>query len=62
MADMGDVNPTDRPAAYEDIQEKIEKRVETIKASSEYPHNFTGQMVEDFEWVLGLINENGGSE
>lgn len=23
---------------------------------SYYPHNFTGQMVEDFEWVLSLLN------
>ena len=62
MPDMGDINPTDRLAVYEDMQEKIEKRVEAIKASSEYPHNFTGQMVEDFEWVLGLISGNGGGK
>lgn len=26
------------------------------KAVSYYPHNFTGQMVEDLEWVLSQIN------
>lgn len=61
MPDMGDINPTDRLAAYEGMQEKIEERVEVIKSSSEYPHNFTGQMVEDLEWVLGLINGSGGA-
>ena len=43
-------------AKYEDMQEKIEKRIEEIKATSYYPHNFTGQMAEDFEWVLSLLN------
>lgn len=43
-------------ATYEDAQEKIEKRLEEIKKSSCYSHNFTGQMVEDFEWVLGLLD------
>lgn len=46
----------DRLAKYEDMHEKIEKRIEEIKSASDYPHNFTGQMVEDFEWVLGLLN------
>ena len=41
---------------YEDMQEKIEQRIEEIKATSYYPHNFTGQMVDDFEWVLSLLN------
>lgn len=41
---------------YENAQEKIEKRIQEIKACSYYPHNFTGQMVEDFEWVLKVLN------
>lgn len=45
-----------RLAAYENMHEKIIKRIEEIKAASYYPHNFTGQMVEDFEWVLSQIN------
>lgn len=43
-------------AKYEDMQEKIEKRIEEIKGTSYYPHNFTGQMVDDLEWVLSLLN------
>ena len=46
----------DRLAKYEDAHERIEKRIEEIKSVSYYPHNFTGQMVEDLEWVLGLLN------
>lgn len=45
-----------RLAKYEDMHEKIKKRIEEIKSTSYYPHNFTGQMVEDLEWVLGLLN------
>nr|WP_302144127.1 hypothetical protein [uncultured Schaedlerella sp.] len=45
-----------RLAKYEDMHEKIEKRIEEIKSTSYYPHNFTGQMAEDLEWVLGLLN------
>lgn len=41
---------------YEDMREKVEERIERHKKSSDYPHNFTGQMVEDFEWVLSLLN------
>jgi hypothetical protein len=41
---------------YEDMQEKVEERIEELKKSSDYPHNFKGQMVEDFEWVLGMLN------
>ena len=41
---------------YENMCEKIENRIENIKSSSDYPHNFTGQMVEDFEWVLSQLN------
>lgn len=46
----------DKLARYENMQERIEKRIEEIKAVSYYPHNYTGQMVEDFEWVLSLLN------
>lgn len=41
---------------YENMQEIIEKRIADIKASSDYPHNFKGQMVEDLEWVIRKIN------
>lgn len=41
---------------YEDAYEKVEKRIEEIKSASYYPHNFTGQMAEDLEWVLSLLN------
>ena len=44
-----------RLAAYENMHERIIKRIEEIKATSYYPHNFTGQMVEDLEWVLNQI-------
>lgn len=47
----------ERLADYEDMQEALEKRIEEIKSSSEYPHNFTGQMVEDFEWVLKMLRK-----
>ena len=40
---------------YENAREKIEKRVQEIKASTNYPHNYMGQMVDDFEWVLSLM-------
>ncbi len=45
-----------RLAAYENMHEKIIRRIEEIKTVSYYPHNFTGQMVEDLEWVLRQIN------
>lgn len=45
-----------RLAKYEDMHEKIKKRIEEIKSTGYYPHNFTGQMVEDFERVLSLLN------
>ncbi len=41
---------------YEDMQEKLEKRIADIKSSSDYPHNFKGQIVEDLEWVLAQLN------
>lgn len=46
----------DKLVRYENMQERLEKRIEEIKAVSYYPHNFTGQMVEDFEWVLNQIS------
>lgn len=42
---------------YENAQEKLEKRIQELKASTNYPHNFMGQMVDDFEWVLKLIEQ-----
>ncbi|MDE7331227.1 MAG: hypothetical protein K2O16_03150 [Lachnospiraceae bacterium] len=45
-----------RLAAYENMHEKIIKRIKEIKATSYFPHNFTGQMVEDLEWALSQIN------
>lgn len=45
-----------RLKTYEDMHDKIEKRITDIKSSSDYPHNFKGQMVDDFEWVLSLLN------
>lgn len=44
-----------RLAAYENMHERVIKRIDEIKATSYYPHNFTGQMVEDLEWVLSQI-------
>lgn len=41
-----------RLKTYEDMHEKIINRMEKIKLSSNYPHDFMGQMVEDYEWVL----------
>lgn len=41
---------------YEDMQEKVEQRIKELKESSDYPHNFKGQMAEDLEWVLNLLN------
>lgn len=41
---------------YEDTKDKIEARIKDIKNSSDYPHNFKGQMVEDLEWVLKQLN------
>lgn len=43
---------------YVRVQNTIRKKVESLKKSSDYPHNFKGQMVEDFEWVLSLLELN----
>ncbi len=54
-----------RLTVYENMQEKVEKRLAEIKASSDFPHNFTGQMAEDFEWVLNMLpggKENGDKD
>lgn len=45
-----------RLANYDNAKEQIEERIEILKNSSDYPHNFKGQMVDDFEWVLSLFN------
>lgn len=41
---------------YIEISEVIQKKINELKQSSDYPHNFKGQMVEDFEYVLSLLN------
>ncbi len=51
-----------RLGIYENAQEKIEKRIQEIKANENYPHNFMGQMVDDFEWVLKLFDAEGSKE
>ena len=40
---------------YEDAIDKIESRIKDIKNSSDFPHNFKGQMIEDLEWVLNQL-------
>lgn len=40
----------------DNIQRKLENKIRKLKESIDYPHNFKGQMVEDFEWVLEQIN------
>ncbi len=47
----------DRLGAYENMREKITKRIEELKGSSNYPHFYKGQMIEDFEWVLSLLKK-----
>ena len=42
--------------SYEDAKDKIESRINDIKNSSDFPHNFKGQMVENLEWVLKQLN------
>lgn len=42
--------------SYEDAKDKIESRINDIKNSSDFPHNFKGQMVEDLKWVLKQLN------
>lgn len=49
----------DRLGAYENMWEKITKRIGELKGSSNYPHFYKGQMVEDFEWVLSLLKSEG---
>lgn len=44
-----------RLAVYENMQENLENRIKHIKGSSDYPHNFKGQIVEDLEWVLKTL-------
>lgn len=51
MADLHE-----RLKKYENMQEKVINRIEELKSSSNYPHFYKGQMVEDFEWVLNLLN------
>ena len=51
-----------RLAEYENMQEKVEKRLAEIIASPGFPHNFKGQQAEDFEWVLNMIQGGNGNE
>lgn len=46
----------DRLGVYEDMHDKVIKRIEELKNSSNYPHFYKRQMVEDFEWVLSLLS------
>ena len=41
---------------YIEVSEVIQKKINELKQSSDYPHNFKEQMVEDFEYVLSLLN------
>lgn len=34
----------------------LRRRIKELRGSSDYPHNFKRQMVEDFEWVLSQLN------
>lgn len=45
----------DEQIRNENLKMTLKKKIKEIKGSSDYPHNFKGQMVEDFEWVLGLL-------
>lgn len=57
LPDMGNGSPTARLCQYEEMQERVEQKIEKLKNSTDYPHNFKGQMVEDFEWVLSMLRE-----
>lgn len=43
-------------AKYEDMHESIIERIEELKNSNDYPHFYKGQMVEDYERVLAMLN------
>ena len=47
---------------YEDMEEKIEKEIDDIVKSENYPHFFTGQTVEVLEWVLSLLTYKQSEE
>ncbi len=40
----------------EEAKKTIKLKIEDLKKTSYYPHNLTGQMAMDFEWVLELLN------
>ena len=40
------------------VQLLLLTRITELKESSDYPNNFKGQMVEDYEWVIKRIDEN----
>lgn len=45
-----------RLAKYEDMHEKIEKKIEETRSKSSYPSSSTRQILEDLEWVLSLLD------
>lgn len=47
----------ERLMKYENMHKKLEDKIKKTKESTEYPHNFTAQMIEDFEWVLNQIEK-----
>lgn len=46
----------DEQIKNENLKITLKKKIKEIKGSRDYPHNFKGQMVEDFEWVLSLLS------
>ena len=44
--------------AMKSVQLLLLTRITELKESSDYPNNFKGQMVEDYEWVIKRIDEN----
>lgn len=46
----------DKFAQYENVKETLRTKIRDLKKSTDYPHNFKGQMVEDFEYVLKLLD------
>lgn len=51
---------TERLAKYEDMHEQLEQRLSDIQSSPGCTDDRKKQMIEDFKWVLSLINEDKG--
>ncbi len=49
----------DERITNEKLKMTLKRKIEGLKGSSDYPHNFKGQMVEGFEWVLSLLKSEG---